>query len=100
MEEIIEKFRLNGPQYYGGEMPIWREDMVNEESFYPRGRLKDWYVEDGVMVFVTQEIAGYMDVVNFKRELRRWLDYINHKEKIRIKIYDRSLLGDTIFEEI
>ena len=100
LKEVNEKLRINGPKYYGGPTPEWREDMVNEETFYPGGRLKTWFLKDDKMVFVTQEVASYMNIVNFKKELRRWLNYIGYTDKLPVVIYDRSGIGDDIEEEI
>ena len=101
-KDLDGKIRWNGPQYWGAEMPEFDKYRINEESFYPQGRLKCWYLdyENERLVIVTQEVPSYTNIVNMKKEIRRFLDVIGYTEPLRILVYDRSGYGDRVCDTI
>ena len=101
-KDLDGKIRWNGPQYSGAEMPEFDKYRINEESFYPQGRIKCWYLDyvNERLVIVTQEVASYMNIVNMKKEIRRFLDVIGYTEPLKILVYDRSGYGDRVSDTI
>ncbi len=101
-KDLEGKIVWNVPQYWGAEMPKFDKYKINEESFYPQGRIKSWYLDyaNERLVIVTQEVASYMDIVNMKKEIRRFLNVIGYTEQLNILVYDRSGYGDRVSEVI
>ena len=101
-KDLDGKIKWNGPQHSGAEIPEFDKHRINEESFYPQGRIKCWYLDyvNERLVIVTQEVASYTNIVNMKKEIRRFLDVIGYTEPLKILVYDRSGYSDKVLDII
>jgi len=80
------EIKINGPKYLGDKNVVWQEDMINESSFVHEMRVKNWWVEDNKLYWITQEDFTHYEFEEFMLELERYFKIVGC-EYDKIEVY-------------